>query len=88
MVPLRQTDGVGPSASTAALFLLFEPKQRPDRGAIIEAMEQIPLASGIHDPRAAGPPAGASSSHREFADHDWLELLLSGLSFDLLGMVP
>ncbi|QZD89844.1 hypothetical protein K3148_13785 [Qipengyuania aurantiaca] len=85
---MRHTDGAGPNASTAALFLLFEPKQRPDRGAVIAAMEQIPLASVIHDPRAKGSPDSAASSHREFADHDWLEFLLAGLSFDLLGMAP
>ena len=86
--PLRQTDGAGANSFAAALFLLFKPEQRPDSGAVLAAMGQLPLASVIHDPRAAGLPDSAASSHREFADHDWLELLLSGLSFDLLGLAP
>ncbi len=76
-------------AGAAGLVLMFEHGRRPDRAAIVEALECFPRASISFD------PANADTSHHVAAelsqasrDTDWLELLLDGLTFDLRGLAP
>ena len=76
-------------AGAAGLVLMFEHGRRPDRAAIVDALECFPRASISFD------PANADTSHHVAAelsqasrDTDWLELLLDGLTFDLRGLAP
>jgi len=63
--------------STAGLCLLFDPGARPDADAVARLMEAS-AASGLP----------ASISHRPAPEAGWLELLASGLTFDLVGLDP
>ncbi|MBX7540387.1 hypothetical protein [Qipengyuania sphaerica] len=68
----------------AGVYLLFSPGKRPDRDAVLSAIPDMPLASVSHDPAIidTGSESGAARKGR------WLELLLSGMTFDLLGLEP
>lgn len=67
------------------LFLLFEKDRRPAAAQIRAAVEAANLGMVSHDPtsRAPGPEqeGGGPVSH-------WLEVLVSGLSFDIRGLEP
>lgn len=65
------------SAPGAGLALLFRAGERPGADAIAQALE-----SG----QAAGPAARVS--HRPQDGAGWLELLASGLTFDVRGLAP
>lgn len=72
----------------AGIYLLFAPGCRPDRAGVLTALEELPLVSVSHDP-------GESVSDAPKAEHvssphgaRWLELMLSGMTFDLLGFAP
>lgn len=70
-------DSSAAPAPGAGLALLFHAGERPDADAIAQALE-----AG----QAAGPAARVS--HRPQDDAGWLELLASGLTFDLRGLAP
>lgn len=65
------------AANAAGLCLLFDPGDRPDADAVAR------LVAAAAD---AGLPA--SVSHRPPPEAGWLELLASGLTFDLIGLAP
>ncbi|MEE4451136.1 hypothetical protein [Novosphingobium resinovorum] len=67
----------GAWAGSAGLTLIFAPGTRPD-------------ADGVARLIAASREAGlaASVSHRPVGEATWLELLASGLTFDLVGLAP
>ena len=74
-------------AGAAGLVLMFEHGRRPDRAAIVEALECFPRASISFD------PANADTSHHVAAelsqasrDTDWLELLLPELVSESLSL--
>ena len=71
--------GVG-QASNACLFLLFRPGMRPGSDAISQVVAQSGCGIVSHDPRQAFSPEGI--------DDSWLELLVEGLTFDVLGLSP
>ncbi len=77
------------SSSRAGLKLLFGSGDRPDRAAVSAAIQELPRAAITHDPSAhdgARHPADRASPSR--GGGEWLELLLDGLTFDLLGLAP
>lgn len=61
----------------AGMSLLFASGSRPTAREVERLLAQ-PLASG----------RGAQISHRPCGDQGWLELLASGLTYDLRGLVP
>lgn len=61
------------------LLILFAPGARPDAAAVRAALDRTALGQVSHDPAARGGPAASS---------DWLEILVNGLTFDLLGLAP
>lgn len=80
-------DQAGPAQ--AGLLLLFDRGARPDRAAVATALAAIPRAAISHDPATvAGPRHIADPASPMVADAGWLELLLDGLTFDLLGLAP
>jgi hypothetical protein len=72
-------DALASKASTqqSGLSLLFRPGERPSADDLIHLID-----SG----QASGPAARVS--HRPDARHGWLELLASGLTFDVRGLSP
>ena len=74
--------------------LLFAIGTRPDRLAVREFALQHATVSVSFDP-AEKPPLKAIDAHSiatdgvpEFSEHQWIELVHSGLTFDLRGLVP
>lgn len=63
--------------SAGTLSLYFDGAMRPDADAIAAVIA-----------RSSGAGLCASISHRPQADADWVELLASGLTFDLAGLRP
>lgn len=88
----------------SGLFFLFSRGKRPSRAAVGRMLEDIPRCAISHDPSAvesgkarapdraetAGGNGGsrAASPGGSPADDEWLELLVDGLTFDLLGLAP
>lgn len=75
--------------SEAGLLLFFSRNRRPDRDALLEALDAIPSVTVSHDPITAsslGEDAGTTRGRSDSGD--WLELLTDGLTFDLLGLSP
>ena len=66
--------------ASACLFLLFEPGRRPDGDAVAQALASSQSGFVSHDPR------GGQS--QDDAPEAWLELLVDGLTFDMLGLAP
>lgn len=62
---------------TGVLELLFEPGKRPSVGDVVRLFEETQEAG-----------LAARISHRPSNDADWLEILSSGLTFDLRGLAP
>lgn len=77
----------GAQGSPAGLYLLFASGARPRRSDILAAVDAIPLASVSHDPRRVGQEDNSSAT-RPGHEGDWLEIMVSGLTFDLLGLAP
>lgn len=71
-------------AVAKGISLLFASGKRPDSGAIAEFAARCPEVSLTHDP--------ADSHHSDegegFGGRRWVELLRSGLTFDLIGLAP
>ena len=74
--------------SPAGLYLLFDPGSRPLRSGVLAALETLPNIVVSHDPASsvAGPARNVDPTGE--MDNHWLELLISGMTFDLLGMSP
>ncbi|MEX0341207.1 MAG: hypothetical protein AB3N06_01340 [Erythrobacter sp.] len=71
------------------LVLVFGRGSRPDREAVTAALAHHPRAAISHDPAtAAHPPHTVARQNPHTEDDDWLELILDGLTFDLLGLRP
>lgn len=71
------------------LMLIFDRGAAPDRAAVATALAAIPRAAISHDPATVASPTHAAS--RTAAPEDeagWLELLVDGLTFDLVGLPP
>lgn len=76
---------------TAGLILLFPRGKRPDRAAIMHALSNVPNAQVSHDPgesHADGAPLWTDDSGDALGGDAWLELLIDGLTFDLVGLAP
>lgn len=73
-----QTNG-----SIATLSLLFAPGDRPTAQAVRAAIEGPPLNA-----EKASNAVGACVSFSPESDEGWVELLASGLTFDLSGLAP
>ncbi|PNU05155.1 hypothetical protein A8V01_04375 [Novosphingobium guangzhouense] len=65
------------SSLPSGLYLFFAPGDRPDTDAIAS------LIDGVDN-----TPLSAQISHRPAGEAGWLELLASGLTFDLIGLRP
>ncbi|MCZ8369604.1 MAG: hypothetical protein O9293_06480 [Porphyrobacter sp.] len=78
-----------PCAHDAELYLLFAKGKRPDRLAIKAFADRLPYLAVTHDPAhddaASDEPAGDGGGAGQ---HNWLELLRDGLTFDLVGIAP
>ncbi len=85
---------MGPSRPSPGLLLLFSKGKRPGREALLAALAALPHMMVSHDPgqRAAGRANGRRSSNPapdDSGDTDaWLELMIDGMTFDLLGLAP
>ena len=78
---------------TAALALLFPKNGRPDRAAICAAIDKVPRTSVSFDPGLGDGKTGASWAEGMAGGtvaeaNSWLELLVDGLTFDLVGLAP
>jgi len=78
--------------SATGIYILFAPGERPDRDAMLQFVAANPCVAISHDPAGTEPPhadrTGGSPKQPagEAGDHDWLELLKDGLTFDLHGL--
>lgn len=73
--------------------MLFPKGGRPDRAAIASALRTLPRASISFDPgtttqKVAGSWADGVDSKKTEEANSWLELLVDGLTFDLVGLAP
>lgn len=87
-MPQGQGYKITASNAAAGVYLLFEPAGRPDAQAVFSAVEQMPLASVTHDPERDGHARTAPAGPADAIPRRWLELMLSGMTFDLLGLSP
>ena len=87
-MPQGQAIDVLGSRAADGIYLLFPAGRRPDRADIIAAIEQLPLAAISHDPTEQPKPYPHGDDHGDARAGDWLELILSGMTFDLLGLAP
>lgn len=71
--------GHGGPAVQPCLFLLFPTGSRPSALDVRTALERSGAGQVSHDPAATQSNVPAS---------DWLEVVLDGLTFDLLGLAP
>jgi hypothetical protein len=86
---IAETRGGGPGIANAAathagrteagLSLLFAPGRRPSADDVVRFAQGLPTNRGA---------AGFAVSHRPDDKAGWLELLASGLTFDLTGLLP
>ncbi|MXP28944.1 hypothetical protein GRI58_08920 [Porphyrobacter algicida] len=74
-----QDTGIG-QASSACLFPLFRPGTRPESDAIKQAVDRSGHGFVSHDPRESLSPDDPGEA--------WLELLVDGVTFDVLGLAP
>ena len=80
---ISRTQDIDAGGIISAASLLFAPHERPDRQAVAAlAQDNVGFAVSL-DPVEEGDPANGSSDRR-----DWLELIASGLTFDLIGLAP
>lgn len=71
------------------LMLTFARGSRPDRAAVTAAIAGLARAAISHDPAAADRPHHAAVPPRSDGETaDWLELVVDGLTFDLVGLAP
>lgn len=75
------------------VLLLFEGSGRPDLQSICEIVDKLPHMSISLDPSHTGNKAGRpvvpqATAPSEGAEMLWLELLVEGLTFDLVGLAP
>lgn len=84
----------GVRVSVHGVCLLFATGARPDRLAVREFALQHATLAVAFDPaekpplRAIDTESIASGGIPEIAEHQWIELVHSGLTFDLRGLVP
>ncbi len=71
--------GAGGAAAQPGLYLLFARGTRPSAAAIRATLTSSGLGHVSHDPSSALDPEG---------QRGWLEILIDGLTFDLLGLEP
>ena len=76
------------SASPAGLSFFFPTGRRPTRDDVTAAVATIDRMWISFDP--ADMPVGRSDGWSDRKDHRgaWLELMMSGMTFDLLGLAP
>ena len=78
----------GNVAPPTGLFILFDSGMRPRRSNVLRAIDQVPYVNVSHDP-ASSPAEPESRDKAALAVHEhWVELMVSGLTFDLLGLAP
>ena len=70
------------------LYFLFVSGTRPARGAMLAAVDEMEFASVTHDPASSPVEPNDPALGRGGYSGQWLELMTSGLTFDLLGMAP
>lgn len=75
------------------LYLLFARGSRPDRSALIAALEDVAGCSISHDPSqhdtaVAAVPHVPRWRDGHLPEGHWLELLKWGMTFDCLGLAP
>lgn len=76
-----ESDAMNPvQGETACLFLLFSPSARPTADGIKHAIAESRRLLISHDPADVPGAEGERAT--------WLELLLDGLTFDVLGLAP
>ena len=76
--PIGNAFGFEDTAPGSAVTILFDAGQRPAARDI----HKLARASGEFEVTSLSAPDG------RYADVDWLELLINGLTFDLTGLVP
>lgn len=64
------------------LFLLFPAGRRPTASTIARAIDSLPRTSISHHPGAA------PDEDRSAGEADWLEIVVDGLTFDIIGLSP
>lgn len=74
--------------SPAGLYLLFGPSSRPRRSDVLAALKGLPDIAVSHDPASSTAEPGDDAAKTFGMAENWLELLISGMTFDLLGLAP
>ena len=88
-VTVEMRSGGEAGAMRPALVLTFAPGSRPDRASVAAAIEGLARLAISHDPATTDRPLHAADPLRTAADGaDWLELVVDGLTFDLVGLAP
>ena len=74
--------------SPQGLYLLFEPGARPQRSDVLAMVEALDLVWVSHVPASGPVDPQDTVKGRDGYSEQWLELMSSGLTFDLLDMAP
>lgn len=87
-MPQGQASDLPGTRIADGVYMLFSPGDRPDREQLLEAVEDMPLAAITHDPAEHPPGSSLDGEGDGRRPGEWLELLQSGMTFDLLGLSP
>ena len=70
------------------LFILFDRGMRPQRSTVLRVIDEIPYTTVSHDPASSPADPQTQEGAGVVSEGPWLELMVSGLTFDLLGLAP
>ena len=87
-MPASEASSGRKSAPPQGLFFLFSAGERPTRGTILALIETMENVWVSFDPASAGDDPRDSAEGRNAFRGQWLELMMAGLTFDLLGLAP
>ena len=87
-MPASQASLGEEARSPQGLYLLFAPGARPQRSDVLAMVEALDLVWVSHDPASSPVDPQEAAQGRDGYSGQWLELMMSGLTFDLLGMAP
>lgn len=88
-VTVQGRSGAQVRPARSGLMLVFDRGARPDRTAVATALAAIPRVAISHDPATLAGPTHAASPLAAPEDMTrWLELLVDGLTVDLVGLAP
>ena len=87
-MPAAQASSGKGARSPQGLYLLFKPGARPRRSDVLAMVDALDHVWVSHDPASRPAEPKDASQGRDGYSDQWLELMMSGLTFDLIGMAP